>query len=63
MSISLWHSPVDDNDTHLRITIYSGLESDEEITKRENYLFDLLEQHNMIDALDFVVIAQHWINV
>ncbi len=63
MSLALWQNPLDDTDTHLRITIHSGLETDKEITERENRLFELLEQQNMLGALDFVVISQDWVDV
>ena len=60
MSVELWQSPLNKADTHLRITIHSGLQVDEEITAHENRLFELMEQQNLLWALDFVVISQDW---
>lgn len=61
-SLELWVSPVD-GDTHLYLKLYSDLEADDEITAKENQLFEILEQNQLIDGLNYVVISQHWKHV
>lgn len=61
---TVWESPIDKTDSHLRITVFSNLETDEEITEKEEQLFALIEQNEeMLSSLEYVVIAQHWKNV
>ncbi len=64
LNFTVWESPIDESDSHLRITLFSNLETDEEITEKENQLFELIEKdEEMLPALEYVVIAQHWKNV
>lgn len=58
LSLELWTSP-EDNEQHIRLTIHSGIQDDEQITARENQLFEIIEGNKRLqDGLAYVVISQ-----
>lgn len=61
--IEIWNNPVTGLDETLRITIKSELKTGEEIEKKEEELFKLIEKFELIPLLDFVVISQNWDSV
>lgn len=58
LSLELWTSP-EDNEQHIRLMIESGIQDDEQITARENQLFEIIEGNKRLqNGLAHVVISQ-----